>query len=347
MARILVTRSDSHPVDVEAFRGHLPTHDIATLEVPYRGLDSDARIELIEALEDREILFLRPGKLTAAVFEGAPSLRMVAIHGSGYDRVDLEAATAHDVVVTHNPDAVWPGVLEHTFGLIFSLMRSLPTVFERTNAGEWNAVRDHPRELSTATLGVVGLGRIGFQVARVAAEGFGADVLGYDPYVDGSAQSPIYPRYGREAVEALGVDLVSLETLLERAGVVTVHVPKTDETVGLLGADELDRMAGSYLINTARGGIVDEEALLEAIEADRLAGVALDVLEQEPPSADDSLLRSPSVLTTPHIAGISDGYLERAAAQAAEKIDRYLGGERPPNVLNPKVFDADTDRSPS
>ena len=294
---------------------------------------------MIEALRDREALFLRPGRVDEAILEAAGELELIAIHGSGYDRVDVEAATRHGVIVTHNPDAVWPGVVEHTFGVCFTLLRDLPTVFEETAAGKWNEVRDHPRELQTATLGVIGLGRIGYQVARVAAEGFGATVLGYDPYVDGSAISPIYPRYDQASVEALGVDVVGLDRLLEESDIVSLHAPKTEETIGMIGESELEKLHGDYLINTARGGIIDEPALLAAVEDDALAGVALDVLEQEPPDPDDPLLRSDRVLTTPHIAGISDGYLERAATQGAAKIRDHFAGEVPANVLNPSVLE--------
>lgn len=338
MARVLVTHSETHPVDVELITELLDEHEVRTLEIPYRGLEHDLQEEFIEALEGCEALLLRPGVVSRRVIEESPSLRVIAIHGSGYERVDLEAATEHGVVVANNPGSSGPGVVEHTFGLLFTLIRELPEIFERTAAGEWVEARYHTRELNHTTLGVVGLGRIGFRVASIASQAFDAEVLGYDPYVSGERRSSIYPRFDRETVEDAGIELCSLEALLDRSDVVTLHVPRTEETMGMIGAGELERLEGKFLINTCRGGVIDEPALIDAVERDTFAGVALDVMEKEPPSPDNPLLGADGVLVTPHVAGISDAYLERAAQMATDVIRTVLEGGTPETVVNPAVL---------
>ena len=156
----------------------------------------------------------------------------------------------------------------------------------------------------------------------------------------GQRESSIYPRTSAEETREIGIELLELETLLDRADIVTIHTPLTAETEGLIGESELRRLTDSYLVNTARGGVIDEEALIRAVEADQLAGVALDVLATEPPDSDNPLLRSPDVLVTPHTAGTSEGYLKRAAEQSAAKVGTVLRGGRPETTVNPQVFDA-------
>ena len=337
MAKILVTYSDSHPVDVELFTELLSDHDIRSLKIPVPGTEARYDEGIADALEGCDALFLRPGVITREMMESLPDLKVIAIHGSGYDRVDIEAATDHGIIVSNNPTSSGPGVVEHTFGLMFSLIRRMPEIFDRTASGEWVEARIHPLELNAMTIGVVGLGGIGFRVASIASESFDATVLGYDPYVSGERDSPIYPKYSRSEVEAAGIELTGLHDLLERSDLVTLHTPRTAETEQMIGTEELDRLAGKYLINTSRGGVIDEAALIDAVERDFFAGVALDVLAQEPPESDNPLLRSDSVLTTPHIAGISDAYLDRAARLAATCIQTALDGKLPETTVNPEV----------
>ncbi len=339
MADVLVTRSESHPVYVDRVRERLGAHRVDAVDLPSGGLDVDCTDLLADRLPEYDALLLRPGRLRAEAFDAAPNLQVVAIHGSGYDHVDVGAATDRGVVVTHSPGVNSPGVVEHTVGMLLSLLKGFPTLSERTKRGEWAEAVGLLPELGRQTVGVVGLGRIGGGVARVLADGFGAEVVGYDPYVDGSRRSDVYPRFDRETVEGWGVELVDRAALFDRADAVTVHVPLTDETAGMVGAAELAALDGGYLVNTARGGVVDEAALVDAVERDRLAGVALDVFEKEPPRDDHPLFDSPRVLASPHVAGVTEGYLERAADVASRSVAAVLDGDRPPYPLNPEVLD--------
>ncbi|WP_174811861.1 NAD(P)-dependent oxidoreductase [Salinadaptatus halalkaliphilus] len=340
MRSVVITTSRSRPVRADVLESELADDwRVETHEVDAAGLENASPAELAAAVDGHDALVLRPGTVTRDVFERAPSLRALAVYGSGYDRVDLAAATDHDVVVTHSPGAPGPAVVEYTLAAMTALLRDFLGIHERTTGGEWQAAKSMGRELGRTTVGVVGLGTIGLDVAR-KVDAFGADVLGYDPYVTGDrSDSAIYPRTDRATVEAAGVDLVEFDALLERADVVSLHAPLTDVTRGMIGADELAALSGDYLLNVARGGIVDEDALADAVAEDRLGGVVLDVLEAEPPTADDPLLTSPEVLVTPHVAGVTDGYLERGARLAAEKIETILDGGRPDTVVNPAVFD--------
>lgn len=340
MPSVLVTHSETHPVRIERFRQRLD-HPVETLELPAGGLESNPELDrrLADALADHDALFLRPGRVTRELLE-ATDLEIVAVHGSGYDHVDIRAATDEGVVVTHNPEGPGPSVVEHTLGFAFSLLREFRARDDAVAEGDWSAVRHEVTELGRTTVGVVGQGTIGFEVARKMRD-FGADVLACDPYVTGEKTSSIYPRVSREQVEKAGIDLVDLPTLFERADLVTVHTPLTEDTRGLVGEAELERLGRGYLINTSRGPVVDEEALLAAVTDGPLRGAALDVMEEEPPAPSNPLLGVDDVLITPHVAGVSEGYLERAADRAADKVGAVFAGERPERVVNPEVFEAE------
>ncbi|MEE6209918.1 NAD(P)-dependent oxidoreductase [Salarchaeum sp. III] len=340
MHSVLVTTSESRPVRADVLTAELPDDwTVETYEIDADGLERGSGAEVAAAADGHNALVLRPGVADRALFEGAPSLDVLAVYGSGYDRVDLDAATDHGVVVTHSPGAPGPAVVEYTVASMTMLLRNLFGIHERTTGGEWQAAKGMERELGRTTVGVVGLGTIGFDVAeRASAEG--ATVLGYDPYVAGDrTDSCIYPRYSRDQVEDAGIELVDIAELVERAELVSLHTPLTDDTHHLIGSDELAALDGGYLINVARGGVVDEDALADAVENDRLAGVVVDVLSAEPPAPDHPLLTHPNVIATPHVAGVTDGYLERGARLAAEKVRTVLGGGRPTTVVNPAVYD--------
>jgi phosphoglycerate dehydrogenase-like enzyme len=300
----------------------------------------DPTDELVAALSGAAALFTRSGAVDAALLDAGP-LRVVAVHGSGTDHVDVAAATDRGVVVTHNPEAVAPGVVEYVAGVAVALLRDWPGVFERTAGGAWEPATSGG-EVGERTVGVLGLGEIGFRVARLFATGFGAEVVAHDPAVLDPSADPAapYPRHDRAAVEALGVELVGHDALFERADLATLHVPLSDATRGLVGAAELAALGG-HLVNTARGPVVDEDALLAALEAGDLAGAALDVRAAEPPPDDDPLAAHPRTLVTPHVAGPTEGYLRRAVERGAAKVAAVLAGERPDYAVNPAVFDGD------
>lgn len=340
MHSVLITTSRSRPVREDVLEAELPdAWRVEIYEIDADGLERGSGAELAQAADGHDALVLRPGIADRDLFEGAPSLEILAVYGSGYERVDLEAATEHGVVVTHSPGAPGPAVVQYTIASMTMLLRNVLGIHERTTAGEWQAAKSMGSELGRSTVGVVGLGTIGFDVARRAGE-IGADVLGYDPYVTGErTDSEIYPRYDRATVEDAGVELVGLDELLDRSEIVALHTPLTDDTSGLIGAEELESLEGDHLINVARGGVVDEAALASAVEDGLLAGVVLDVMSAEPPAEDDPLLTSPDVIVTPHVAGVTDGYLERGAQLAAAKVQTVLKGGRPDTVVNPGVFE--------
>lgn len=336
MPDVLVVESSSHPIETETFRDALGSeYAVSNLELPPGSLHVRADDELTAALDGVDAVFTRAGALTESVLDATTHLQVIAVHGSGYDHIDVDAATANDIVVTHNPEGPGPAVVEHTIAQMILLLREFPARFAQTAEGEWS--RDPVRELSEQTVGVVGLGYIGSRVAEIASETFGADVIGYDPYVDGTRDSDIWPRVDRQEVEAAGVELVDEDDLFSRADVVTLHTPLTDRTADLVSDGELAALEGGYLVNTARGGVVDEDALLTAVESGTIAGAALDVLNEEPPEATDPLLDHPRIHVTPHIASATAAYPRRAAEAAAEKIQMVLSGERPATVVNPAV----------
>lgn len=335
MTRVLVAFTAAHPVDVDRFRERFDGAT-DTLEMPVEDHEAQADA-LAAALDGHQGLFVRSGYLPARVFETAPALRGVALHGSGYDHVDLDAATSHGVAVTHNPDAPGPAVVEHAIALMITLLRDLPRRFDRTAAGDWRGAREIVPELGRRTVGVLGLGTIGFPLATALIETFGADVLGFDPYVTGDGESPIWPRHDRSTVEGAGIDLVALDALFDRASVVTVHTPLTAETADLIDGGLLERLDGGYLLNLARGGVVDEAALERALDRGDVVRAGLDVMATEPPPADHPLLGRSDVFVTPHIAGVTDGYLVRAAAVGADKLMTALAGGTPDHLVNVAV----------
>lgn len=340
MPSVLVTTSRSHPVRTDIVAETLPGDwRIDAYDTDDEGIERGSSERLIAAARGYDAVLLRPGRATRELFETAESLRVLAVHGSGYSRVDIDAATENDVVVTHCPNAPAPAVVEYTVCAMIALLRDLTGVHEQTTAGTWDTAGNAGRELGRTTVGLVGAGTIGLEVGR-AVRAFDADVIAYDPYVAGDRDdSRIYPRTDREAVADAGIELVDFDALLDRADLLSLHAPLTDDTRNLIGSDELSAMSGGYLVNVARGGLVDEEALADAVADGGLKGVALDVLGDEPPDADDPLLTASDVVVTPHVAGVTDGYLERAARLCARKIETALSGDRPDTTVNPAVFD--------
>jgi D-3-phosphoglycerate dehydrogenase / 2-oxoglutarate reductase len=261
---------------------------------------------------------------TEAVFARAPHLRVVAKHGAGVDSVDIAAATRHGVLVMVAGDANAPAVAEHTMALILALGRDIVTLDARTRGGAWDREGYKGRELRGRTLGLVGFGRIARRVA-VLGRCFGMDVLAL-PRVPGSIGS------------ALAEEAASLPALLAASDVVSLHAPLTAATRGMINRTTLALMKpDALLVNTARGGLIDEAALAEALEAGRLAGAGLDNLADEPPAPDCPLLRAPRLIVTPHIAGITTAAMIRMGTVAAENIAAVLEGRvpEPGNVLNP------------
>ena len=274
---------------------------------------SAAALAALVAAVAADAILARQGVVDAAAIAAAPRLRVVARHGVGVDEVDLAAASAHGVVVTNTPGANARAVAEHTLALILGLVRDLRPLGVTIAGGGWRDPARGGRDLAGLRLGLVGCGAIGREVARLAAA-FAMTVASSDPALPPAGVAGI-ARADPVAALAAGSDVVS------------VHCPLTSATRGLVGAAVLAAMPrGSFVVNTARGGIVDEAALLAALDSGQIAGAALDVFAVEPPPADHPLRNHPRVLATPHVAGSTPGALVNMGVQAAECIALLLGG---------------------
>lgn len=292
-----------------------------------RGLEVDVRMglpeeELLSAIGDYEGLIVRSAtKATRRLLEAGRRLRIVGRAGVGVDNIDEAAATERGILVTNTPAGNTTSAAEHTWALLLSLARRVPEAVASVRRGAWERSAFPGVELSGKTLGVVGLGRIGREVAA-RGRAFQMQVLAFDPFI-----SP-------EVAAAAGVELASLEDLLARSDFVTLHTPLTSETKRLLGPAELARMRkGSRLLNVARGGLVDEAALAQALASGHLAGAACDVFEKEPPSGSP-LLSAPNFYGTPHLGASTAEAQEKVALQVAEQVADYLVEGRISNAVN-------------
>ncbi len=258
-----------------------------------------------------EGLVIRTSPLPAARIAACRRLKVIGKHGVGVDNIDVAAATRAGIVVFNTPGANALAVAEGAVALMLAVVKRMRACHDLVASGRF-AERGPLRvgDLSGKTLGLVGGGRIAGELARICRHGFGMTVLVYDPYA------------GEAQVAAIGAEKVhGLDAMLARADIVSIHTPLTAETRGLLGRGRLARMKpGAVLINTARGGIVDEAALAEALAAGRLAGAGLDVFEEEPPSAGNPLLALPNVVLSPHVAGITEDSARRMAVDAAQGV---------------------------
>src|SRR3954453_4814230 len=276
-------------------------------------LQPDERPRLPEILADYDALVGRSStQATAELLKAGNRLKVVGRAGIGVDNVDVAAATELGILVVNAPTANLMSATEHTFALLLSLARRVAEADASMKAGEWNR-KLTGIELQGKTLGIIGFGRIGQRVAD-RARGFEMKILAYDPFLDAAA------------ARRLEVELLPLDDLLARADMVTLHVPFTEQTKNLLNRDRLAKMKkGALLGNCARGGGVDEAALLEALEAAHLGGAALDVFAEEPPK-DLTLVRHKKVVATPHLGAQTREAQERISKETAERVVAALGG---------------------
>lgn len=253
------------------------------------------------------------GRIPALVMEARPELRCVARCGVGLDNIDVEAATRLGIAVVHAPDSCTQSVAEHAIALMFGLSRQLGRLDRAVKQGEWSA-RDSFRglELAGKTLGIIGLGRIGRRTAELA-QAIGMQVVTWSPH----SRDDRFPAF-------------ALEELLRVSDVVSLHLALTPETRGLIDRNALRQLQpGALLVNTARGALIDESALVEALAGGHLGGAALDVLEQEPPAPDHPLLQLENVIITPHTAAITDTAYRRMCVETCEQVLHILNGEEP------------------
>ena len=263
---------------------------------------------------------------TRRVIEAAlPVLKVVSRYGVGLDNIDVAYATDQGIPVTYVPDYCMVDVAEHTLALLLALSRKVATLAGKVKAGTWDIQSGVPlTRLTGRTLGLVGFGRIGREVAS-RARSFGLRVIAFSPTL-----TP-------ERCSEFGVAYADLETLLDTADYVSLHVPSNDATKDLIGADALARMKPtSSVINTSRGDVIDESALLEALESGQIAGAALDVRVQEPPGSGDRLAALENVISTPHAAFYSTESLIELRERTALETLRVIEGEAPDNLVNPE-----------
>jgi D-3-phosphoglycerate dehydrogenase len=318
MARILVTekiadgglqqlRAAGHVVDVR------------------HGLSPD---ELVGVVPGAAALIIRSAtQVTRSVLEAGADLVVVGRAGIGLDNVDVEAATERGVMVVNAPQSNILSAAEHTMALLLAQARNIPQAHAALVEGRWERSQWEGVELSDKTLGVVGLGRIGKLVAQ-RAHSFGMRLVAYDPFVSD------------DRARQLGIELVSLDRLMDVSDFVTLHVAKTPETIGLIGKDLLAQAKpGIRIINVARGGIVDEEALAEALRTGQVAGAALDVFSTEP-TTDSPLFGMPQVVVTPHLGASTREAQDKAGDTIAEQVGLALAGEFVPFAVNVSAAEA-------
>lgn len=292
-------------------------------------VNEEAMIRKAESLKPK-VIISEYFRITSRIMDAAmPGLKGIVSFGVGYDHIDVDAASERGIYVANAAGANAESVAEHTFALILCLTRKICNLNSFIRSGKWVKREETgipeqfvPRDLEGKTIGIIGLGAIGRKVAKIS-RGFNMRVLGYDPY--------IAPETARE----IGVELVELETLLKESDIVTLHVPLTRETRSMIGYRELCLMKPTaYLINTSRGPVVDEEALIRALEERKIAGAGLDVFSQEPISPENPLLKFDNVIVTPHCAGGSKEALDMTAAVVSEEAVRILKDQVPRNLVN-------------
>lgn len=282
--------------------------------------------ELLQAVENVEGLIVGSDEISRKIIEHGKNLRIIARHGVGVDNIDLKAATDNNVIVTYTPHVNAEAVADFTLGLILSVARSIPQAHLSMRQGKWEATKFIGIEIYGKTLGIIGLGGIGYRVAK-RAKGFDVKILAYDPYIS------------HERAREVSAELVDLETLLRESDFVTLHVALTDETRGMIGEKEFNLMKKTaYFINTSRGQAVDEKALYNALKEGKIAGAAIDVYSREPPGADFPLLRLDNVVTSPHIAAYTQEAIRRMDMMNAEDMVKFFKGETPRYIANPEIL---------
>lgn len=271
-------------------------------------------VELALEVANYDGLVIRSGtRVTKEILASATRLKVIGRAGAGLDNVDLEAATARGIVVMNTPGGNTVTTAEHTMSLLMSMARRIPQANASNRSGKWEKSKFMGVELFQKTLGIVGMGKIGQHVAHIA-RGLSMNVIAFDPYL-----TP-------EVAEKSGVHPVPLDELFQRADFITVHTPLTAETTGLINKETLSKMKkGVYIVNCARGGIVDENDLAEALQSGQVAGAAFDVFVQEPVPADHPLLKLDNFISTPHIGAATKEAQENVALAIADQMVDYLG----------------------
>ena len=309
---IVLIAEELSPATVEALG---PDFDV-------RSIDGTDRTALLAALPDASAILIRSAThVDEEAIAAAKNLKVIARAGVGLDNVDVKAATTAGVMVVNAPTSNIISAAELTVGHILSLARFIPAAHDSLAAGTWKRSKFTGVELFEKTIGIIGLGRIGALItARLQA--FGMNVVAYDPYVTATR------------AQQLGVTLLSLDELLATSDFITIHMPKTPETTGMISTDQLALMKpGAFIVNVARGGLIDEDALYAALKSKRIAGAGLDVFVNEPPT-DSPLLGLDNIVLTPHLGASTDEAQEKAGVSVARSVRLALDGELVPDAVN-------------
>ena len=309
---IVLIAEELSPATVEALG---PDFDV-------RNVDGTDRPALLSALVEADAILIRSAtQVDAEAIAAAPKLKVVARAGVGLDNVDIKAATEAGVMVVNAPTSNIISAAELTIGHLLSIARHIPAANASLAAGEWKRSKYTGAELFEKTVGIIGLGRIGALITT-RLQAFGMNVVAYDPYVT-SARA-----------QQMGVQLLSLDELLEQSDFITIHMPKTPETTGMIGAAQLKKMKKTaYIVNVARGGLIDEDALADALAKNVIAGAGLDVFVSEPPTGS-KLLGLPNIVVTPHLGASTDEAQEKAGVSVAKSVRLALSGELVPDAVN-------------
>lgn len=298
------------------------------IEILQKHFDVDVKTgleksQLIEIIGDYDALVVRSEtKVTADVLEAAKKLKIIGRAGVGVDNIDVPVATQKGIIVVNSPAGNTIAAAELTMAMMLSLSRNIPQGHNSLRSGEWKRSKFVGNELYGKTLGILGLGKIGSAVAK-RAQSFEMVVIASDPFVS------------EEYARKLGVELVSMDDLLRRSDYITLHVPATKDTKGSIGAEQIAKMKdGVRIINVARGGIIDEAALAKAVQEGKVAGVACDVYEQEPPPPDNPLLSLDRAITTPHLGASTEEAQINVAIDVAEQIVDVLNGKPARSAVN-------------
>ncbi|HVC33372.1 MAG TPA: C-terminal binding protein [Chloroflexota bacterium] len=307
--------------------GNVEENELASVGATVVRSRTGSADEALALVADAAAILCDASSITAALLDGAPRLRIVSEYGIGVDNIDVAAATERGIWVANVPGFCADEVATHTMGLILAANRHLLRLDRSVRAGGWDAIAglSGAERLSEQTLGIVGFGQIGRRVARLAAA-FGLHVLAFSPRTT--------PEIARE----YGAQRVDLGELFAQSDYVSLHLPSTPDTRNLIDAAALARFKpNAWLINTARGNIVDEAALIDALQDQRLAGAALDVRRVEPPPPDDPLRNLPNVILTPHAAYYSERSILELRQRAARNVAAVLAGGRPVDPVNPEM----------
>jgi phosphoglycerate dehydrogenase-like enzyme len=305
-----------HPAGAERIAA---AHDVIT---PEQGT-ADSRIE------ETTFIVIRTTELPPTLIARMPKLKAIVKHGAGVDNIPIPFASERGIMVCNTPGGNnSTAVAEGAVTLMLSVLRRVRQMDAVVRENRWDERwKTRLGDLTEARVGLIGFGRIARFTAKICGHGFGAQIAAYDPMLPS------------ESIEAVGTTPMDLPDLLAWADVISIHVPLTEGTRGLIGAAELARMhPGAVIVNTSRGGIIDEEALAEALREGRLGGAGIDVFQAEPPPADHPLFVLDNVVLAPHVAGVTEASMKHMALHCAEVIETILRGERPATLLNPEVL---------